>query len=64
MTWQFVQGTEYVDSVPEGSEKLPVLVVMSETCIVQTTPNENTVSPLPKIVYTLQMLMTHKIHTA
>jgi hypothetical protein len=35
MPWQCVQGTGYVDSVPEDSGTHPVLVVMSATCIVQ-----------------------------
>jgi hypothetical protein len=40
MPWQFVQDIECADSVPEGSGRLPVLVVMSETCTVQVVPNE------------------------
>jgi hypothetical protein len=31
-----------VDSVPEGSGTLPILVVMSETYAVQITPNKTT----------------------
>ena len=40
MPWQYVQGTGYVDSVPEDTGTLPVLAVMSATCTVQIRLNK------------------------
>jgi hypothetical protein len=53
MPWQFVQGTGCVDCVPEGSGKLPVLVVMSETCTVQVTSNKTIYVKTRKMMVTI-----------
>lgn len=40
MPWQYVQGTGYVDSVPEDTGTLPVPVVTSATCTVKNRLNK------------------------